>query len=202
MNLIQSSDSAKCKTWLESKPPSSVIYISFGSFDTDTLSPHQVSALTSALLSTKKPFLWIIRSSEQHKLPEDFVCDNKQGLILSWSQQLAVLAHESIRCFVTHCGWNSTLEALNRGVPMVAMPQWTDHPRNAKYVEDFWRVGVRARAREGFIDDFEIERCVQEVMEVERSGEMRENARRWKAAVEAAVREGVQIRGWKSLSSF
>ncbi|ONK65220.1 uncharacterized protein A4U43_C07F34910 [Asparagus officinalis] len=73
---------------------------------------------------------------------------------------------------------------------MVAMPQWTDQPTNAKYVEDFWRVGVRARAREGFIDDFEIERCVQEVMEGERSGEMRENARGWKAAVEAAVREG------------
>uniref|UniRef100_A0A6N2MPJ9 Anthocyanidin 3-O-glucosyltransferase n=1 Tax=Salix viminalis TaxID=40686 RepID=A0A6N2MPJ9_SALVM len=64
------------------------------------------------------------------------------GLIIKWCPQLQVLAHISVGCFVTHCGWNSTLievyitEALSLGVPMVAMPQWTDQPTNAKYITD------------------------------------------------------------------
>uniref|UniRef100_A0A3N7F902 Anthocyanidin 3-O-glucosyltransferase n=1 Tax=Populus trichocarpa TaxID=3694 RepID=A0A3N7F902_POPTR len=49
---------------------------------------------------------------------------------------------------MTHCGWNSTLEALSLGVPMVAMPQWTDQPTNAKYITDVWHVGVRVNVNE------------------------------------------------------
>ncbi|KAG5589098.1 hypothetical protein H5410_039612 [Solanum commersonii] len=54
----------------------------------------------------------------------------------------------SIGCFLTHCGWNSTLESISLGVPMVAIPQWTDQPTNAKLVKDVWEIGVRAKQDE------------------------------------------------------
>ena len=57
--------------------------------------------------------------------------------------QVEVLSHGSLGCFVTHCGWNSTMESLGSGVPMVAFPQWTDQGTNAKMVQDVWKTGVR-----------------------------------------------------------
>jgi pathogen-inducible salicylic acid glucosyltransferase len=91
---------------------------------------------------------------------------------------------------VTHCGWNSTTEGLSTGVPMVAVPPWSDQTTNAKYVEDLWRVGVRVQSdKEGVVRKEEIERCVREVMEGERSMEYRQNATRWKKA-KKAVSEG------------
>ena len=69
------------------------------------------------------------RESEESKLPRDFVMETSDiGLIIKWCPQLQVLAHKSVGYFMIHCGWNSTLEALSLGVPMVAMPQWTDQP--------------------------------------------------------------------------
>ena len=53
------------------------------------------------------------------------------------------LSHPAVGCFFTHCGWNSMVEALSLGVPMVAMPLWTDQTTNAKLIEDLWKVGVR-----------------------------------------------------------
>ncbi|EEE55201.1 hypothetical protein OsJ_03049 [Oryza sativa Japonica Group] len=57
-----------------------------------------------------------------------------------------VLAHAAVGCFVTHCGWNSTAEALAAGVPMVASPRWSDQRINTRFVVDVYRVGVRAPA--------------------------------------------------------
>ena len=67
---------------------------------------------------------------------------------MSWYLQLEVLTHKAIGSFMTHCGWNSTLEALSLGVPMVAMPQWTDQLTNAKFIVDVWKVGVRIKMNE------------------------------------------------------
>ncbi|CAI0459492.1 unnamed protein product [Linum tenue] len=94
--------------------------------------------------------------------------------------QLEVLDHHAVGCFVTHCGWNSTLEALSLGVPMVAMPQWTDQGTNAKYIEDVWKIGVRGV----------VEKCLREVMEGKKGEEMKSNAKKWKRVMEEAVSEG------------
>ncbi|KAK4381968.1 UDP-glycosyltransferase 74E2 [Sesamum angolense] len=73
------------------------------------------------------------------KLPRNFSEEtSEKGLIVSWCPQLEVLAHEAVACFITHCGWNSTLEGLSLGVPIVVMPQWTDQSTNAKFVTDVW----------------------------------------------------------------
>ena len=190
MNLEQAADYENCKQWLDSQPPASVVYISFGSFA--SLTQEQLSELASGLIASNKNFLWALRASEQQKLPWHFIKHlGDKGLVVSWSPQLAVLAHESVGCFVTHCGWNSTLEAISLGVPMVVVPQWTDQPTNAKYVEDVWGVGVRARAdKKRVIVGREIKRCIREVMDGKKSGEVKRNAKKWRELAEKAVSEG------------
>ncbi|KAK4412724.1 UDP-glycosyltransferase 74E2 [Sesamum alatum] len=178
-----------CTNWLSQKQPKSVIYISFGSLA--QLSIEQTQELARALTTLNKHFLWVVRSSELAKLPKNFSEEtSEKGLIVSWCQQLEVLAHHAVGCFVTHCGWNSTLEGLSLGVPMVAMPQWTDQSTNAKFVVDVWRVGVWARADEtGLVREGEICRCIEHVMEGD-GEEIRGNANKWKEMAREAVDEG------------
>ncbi|XP_027169418.1 UDP-glycosyltransferase 74C1-like [Coffea eugenioides] len=86
---------------------------------------------------------------------------------------------------------NSTLEAISLGVPMVALPQWSDRPTNAKFIESVWRVGVRAKRDEKMIvTREEIERCVREVMVGEKSDEIRINASKMGEQAKRAVANG------------
>ncbi|XP_073116585.1 crocetin glucosyltransferase 2-like [Elaeis guineensis] len=183
---------APCMQWLDSQPSKSVIYVSFGSMA--VLGPDQMAELAFGLLNSGKCFLWVVRSSETSKLPKNFIEDlsSERGLVVSWSPQIEVLSHEAIGCFLMHCGWNSIVEGISLGVaPMVGVPQWTDQPMNAKYIEDVWRIGVRARANEkGLVGREEVERCVRVVMEGERSEEIRRNARKWRELAKKAVGEG------------
>lgn len=188
VNIFKPADT--CMEWLQQHPPKSVIYVSFGSMA--TLEEQQMKELAISLNLTDKHFLWVVRSSEESKLPNNFAREmSEKGLIVSWCPQLEVLAHDAIGCFVTHCGWNSTLEALSLGVPMVAMPWWSDQSTNAKFVMDIWKMGIRACPDErNIVSHEEIVRCVKLVMEGERGEEMRENARKWKELGRGAVDEG------------
>ncbi|KAL7172927.1 hypothetical protein ACSBR2_032405 [Camellia fascicularis] len=114
-----------CMNWLEERPNGSVVYVSFGSLA--ELGVDQMEELAWGLGDSNYHFLWVVRSKEEAKLPKDFVREtSEKGLVVSWCPQLQVLAHKAVGCFVTHCGWNSTLEALSLGVPMVAM----DRPKH------------------------------------------------------------------------
>lgn len=184
--------------WLNSQEKhSSVIYVSFGSIS--ELSKPQMEELARALIQTHRPFLWVIREKMGHEKDlEDDQDDEmscmeelkKQGLIVPWCSQVEVLSHPSVGCFVTHCGWNSTLESLTSGIPMVAFPQWTDQTTNAKLVEDVLEVGVRVKVSEEegrLVKSEEFKRCVEEVMESEK---MRENAKKWRKLAVQAGKEG------------
>ncbi|CAA0839339.1 UDP-glycosyltransferase 74E2 [Striga hermonthica] len=151
--------------WLNQRHSKSVIYVSFGSLT--ELTAQQTEELTCALTACGKHFLWVVRLSEEPMLPLNFRHDvSDRGLVVSWAPQLEVLAHPAIGCFVTHCGWNSTLEGLCLGVPMVAMPQWTDQSTNAKLVRDVWGLGITATKDEcGLVRKEEIMSCVRRVME-------------------------------------
>ncbi|KAL0431181.1 UNVERIFIED_CONTAM: UDP-glycosyltransferase 75C1 [Sesamum radiatum] len=96
-------------------------------------------------------------------------------------------------CFLTHCGWNSSLESLVSGVPVVSFPQWSDQNTNAKLIQDFWRTGVSVRKPEdgGVVEADEIKRCLEIVMDSgERAEEMRRQARKWRDLAKEAAKEG------------
>lgn len=107
-----------CIEWLGQRAPRSVIYVSFGSMV--ELGAEQMEELVEGLRLSGYYFLWVVRPMEESKLPDGFL--SEKGLVVQWCPQLEVLADEVVGCFVTHCGWNSTLEALSLGVPMVGMP--------------------------------------------------------------------------------
>ncbi|KAK3416898.1 hypothetical protein EUGRSUZ_H02639 [Eucalyptus grandis] len=166
--------------WLDSKAPASVVYVSFGSLG--QISKRQAEELTYALLDCGEPIFWVIRAKqngEEEKDEDRLSCMQEleeKGMIVPWCSQLEVLSHPSLGCFLTHCGWNSTLESLAPGVPMVALPQWID------LIEGVWRTGVRMRPNEeGLMEAGEIRRCLETVMaDGERREEMRRNAAKWK----------------------
>ncbi|XP_058202399.1 UDP-glycosyltransferase 74F2-like isoform X2 [Rhododendron vialii] len=183
-------DPSVCLEWLSNKPKRSVVYVSFGSLS--NISPEQTEELARGLKGSNLYFLWVVRDSEEAKLPEHFVEETSdKGLVVGWSPQLEVLASEAVGCFFSHCGWNSTIEALSLGVPMVVMPQWTDQTTNAKFVQDVWKVGIRVKMDEkGVVGRKEVENCIREVMEGEKGKEMMENCIKWKVLAREAVCEG------------
>ncbi|EEF32575.1 flavonol 7-O-beta-glucosyltransferase UGT74F1 [Ricinus communis] len=179
-------------TWLSTKPTGSVVYVSFGSI-ANNLSEKQMEEVAWGLKRSNFYFLWVVKNSEEHKLPKGYVEEvAPKGLIVNWSPQVKILTNESIGCFFTHCGWNSTIEALSLGVPMVTLPQWSDQPTNSKFVEDVWRVGIRVKvdADNGIAKRDQIEYCIKEVMESVRGKEMKENSKKWKELAVEAISEG------------
>ena len=188
-NLFKSMTKA-CMSWLNERSVSSVVYVSFGSLA--ELDAEQMEEVAQGLRTSNYYFLWVVRESESNKLPKDFVKETSdRGLVISWCPQLEVLAHKSIGCFITHCGWNSTLEALSLGVPMVVMPRWTDQSTNAKFVTDIWKTGIKAQSDEnGIVRRDVIRQCISVVMEGEKGQEIRKNADKWKDLARHAFDEG------------
>nr|AKA44577.1 UGTPg20 [Panax ginseng] len=130
LNLFKP-DAEACIKWLNAKATGSVVYISFGSVA--NLAQDHMDELAWGLLNTNINFLWVVRETEQNKLPGNFNADaSEKGLVVSWCPQLEVLAHKAVGSFMTHCGWNSMLEALSLGMPMLVMPQRADQTTNAK----------------------------------------------------------------------
>ncbi|PWA51207.1 UDP-glycosyltransferase 74AF1 [Artemisia annua] len=189
INLLKPK-SIECMNWLKNKPKRSVVYLSFGSLIQP--GPEQMEEITSSLTDGEFSFLWAMKSSEEAKVPKEFLNgESKKGLVVTWCSQLEVLAHESIGCFVTHCGFNSILEAIGLGVPIVAIPQWSDQTTNAKYVEDVWCVGVRAKPdANGIVNRRALDECIREVMEGEKGNVIKNNVIKWRDSAKEAIGEG------------
>ncbi|KAJ8643850.1 hypothetical protein MRB53_005598 [Persea americana] len=159
---------SSCLTWLDQQPTSSVIYIAFGSFT--VFNPHQFQELAHGLELCGRPFLWVVRSDPTDgstpPYPDGFVervAD--RGLVVGWSPQQNVLAHPSVACFITHCGWNSTMEGLVNGVPMLCWPYFADQFLNQVYISDVWRVGLRMDPDgDGIVSRGEIKKKVEDLL--------------------------------------
>uniref|UniRef100_A0A0A8YVP0 Uncharacterized protein n=1 Tax=Arundo donax TaxID=35708 RepID=A0A0A8YVP0_ARUDO len=137
--------------WLDAREAMSVLYISFGS--QNSLRPEQMMELAATLELTGRPFLWAIRpparfddddagtSRSDRWLPEGFeerVRANGMGLLVhGWAPQLSILAHASIGAFLSHCGWNSVLESVAHGVPIIGWPLQADQFFNCKMLEEW-----------------------------------------------------------------
>nr|XP_043626294.1 UDP-glycosyltransferase 76G1-like [Erigeron canadensis] len=130
--------------WLNKQAPKSVVYISFGSVS--QVEEKDFLEIAHGLVDSKQPFLWVVRpgfvygSSWIEPLPDGLV-NEKMGRIVKWAPQQEVLAHEAIGAFWTHSGWNSTLESICEGVPMISSPFWGDQVLDARYMSDVSKVG-------------------------------------------------------------
>ncbi|EPS73117.1 hypothetical protein M569_01639, partial [Genlisea aurea] len=135
-----------CTGWLDSKPPGSVLYVSFGSYI--NTSKELMDELAHGLLLGEVNFVWAVRTGilingEAYSFPDGFEEKIKdKGLIIPWSNQLEVLSNPAVGGFLTHNGWNSTVESIWYGVPMICFPFTFDQPVNRKLVVDDWKIGI------------------------------------------------------------
>ncbi|KAL2893774.1 7-deoxyloganetin glucosyltransferase [Bienertia sinuspersici] len=162
-----------CLEWLDSHDPNSVVYVNFGSITVLTI--DQLVEFAWGLANSNRPFLWITRPDliieNSAVLPPEFLAETKErGLIAKWCDQNRVLAHPAIGGFLTHCGWNSTIESLINGVPMVCWPFFAEQHTNCWFCCNKWGIGMEIDAS---VKRSEVERQVRELMEGDKGKEMR-----------------------------
>lgn len=157
-----------CLNWLDQQATQSVIYVAFGS--TAVFDPEQFKELAMGLELSNRPFLWVVRSDSTHTeneaYPEGFH-DRvaTQGLIVAWAPQQRVLSHPSIACFVSHCGWNSTMEGVSNGVPFLCWPYFADQFFNQTYICDIWKIGLGfERDERGIVTREEIKNKMEQLL--------------------------------------
>ncbi|KAL3845217.1 hypothetical protein ACJIZ3_002620 [Penstemon smallii] len=188
---------AEIFAWLDNQPCESVLFICLGSGG--TLSSKQLIELAWGLEMSKQRFVFVVRKPTDASasgsyftsggnendpstyLPDGFVEKTRGiGLVVSsWAPQLAVLRHFSTGAFLSHCGWNSTLESLVHGVPIIAWPLYAEQRMNATMLVEEVKVAVKVEAEEGeeVIGRRTVERVVREVMEGEKGKGMRHRAK-------------------------
>ncbi|CAM0910165.1 unnamed protein product [Alopecurus aequalis] len=199
-DLFRRDDATAYMEWLDMKTARSVVYVSFGTIF--SVGKRQQEEMTRGLEATGRPYLWVRRKGAGEG--GDGGVENVNGVVVEWCDQVKVLSHPAVGCFVTYRGWNSTLEIVTRGVPMVAMPQWTDQPTVAWLVEARMGVGVRARVDgEGVVERGELQRCVDTVMDAgEAASGNRAQADRWmERANEAIAGGGTSERNLRAFAS-
>ncbi|XP_015865855.3 7-deoxyloganetin glucosyltransferase-like [Ziziphus jujuba] len=178
----------ECLKWLDTKEPNSVVYVNFGSIT--VMTAEQMIEFAWGLVSSNKTFLWIIRpdlvAGETAVLPAEFMAKTEErGLLASWCPQEQVLNHPAIGGFLTHSGWNSTLESLCAGVPMLCWPFFAEQQTNCRYCCKDWGIGMEI---ENDAKRDEIESLVRELMDGDKGKEMKKRALEWRnLALEAST---------------
>ncbi|KAL6594974.1 hypothetical protein ACP70R_048077 [Stipagrostis hirtigluma subsp. patula] len=166
-----------CLEWLDKQDVGSVLYVSFGSVA--SMDGNELLEAAWGLANSLSPFLWVIRpnsgqSSRQLSLPDGFEEETRgRGMVVTWAPQQDVLGHRAIGGFWTHNGWNSTLESICEGVPMICRPQFADQMINARYVQDVWKIGFKL---EGKLERRKVQKAVSLLLCDEEGREMRQRA--------------------------
>ncbi|XP_051198381.1 UDP-glycosyltransferase 75C1-like [Lolium perenne] len=182
-------DDARYMEWLDAKPADSVVYVSFGSLA--RMVPEQLDELLLGLEESGRPYLCVVRKDQVPEAETEPLL-SRNGMVVEWCDQVRVLAHAAVGCFITHCGWNSVLESVACGVPMVVVPQWSDQRINSWLVEREWRVGTRAVVgSDGVLRAAELRRCIGMAMRREgAAGDERSAATELKRRVVEALGKG------------
>ncbi|KAL0436162.1 UNVERIFIED_CONTAM: UDP-glycosyltransferase 87A2 [Sesamum radiatum] len=175
--------------WLNSKPPSSVLYVSLGSFL--SVSSAQMDENAKGLRDSGVTFLWVARG-ESTKLQEK--CGDG-GKVVAWCDQLKVLCHSSVGGFWTHCGWSSTLEGMYAGVPMITLPILADQTTTSKFIVEDWKIGwdgKRGVKGGDFLRSAHISEMVRRFMDLEsiERKEMTRRARELQVVAGGAILDG------------
>ena len=161
-------EDSTCLEWLDKQTSGSVIYVAFGSITKVNL--KQLEELALGLELTGQPFLWVVRSNFMSgslaKFPDGFT-DRvaERAKFVEWAPQEKVLAHPSVVCFMSHCGWTSTLEGLSMGVPFLCWPYFADQFCNKNYICDVWKIGLAlAQDGDGIVTRHEISRKIKTLL--------------------------------------
>lgn len=208
---VQPSTSGKeILDWLNKQPRESVLYVSFGSGG--TLSAKQIVELALGLELSQQRFIWVVRppvendvsgsyfsvgidsSDGQDFLPDGFLArTQKIGLLVPmWAPQAEILAHQSVGGFLTHCGWNSALESIINGVPMIAWPLYAEQKMNATMLTEELGVAVRSKEMpsERVVERDEIEMMVRKIMVDKEGYAIRNKVKELQLSAEKASNKG------------
>ncbi|CAL0302958.1 unnamed protein product [Lupinus luteus] len=189
-------DEHGCLSWLDSQPSQNVVLLSFGSLG--RFKKNQLKEIAIGLEKSERRFLWVVRSefdeeSLEELLPEGFLerIKEKGMVVKNWAPQAAILSHDSVGGFVTHCGWNSVLEAVCEGVPMVAWPLYAEQKLNRVVLVKEMKVALALEeCEDGFVSATELGERVKELMNSEKGKEIRERILNMKVSAVEARAEG------------
>ncbi|KAL5701821.1 7-deoxyloganetin glucosyltransferase [Ranunculus cassubicifolius] len=176
-----------CLKWLDSRQTNSVLYVNFGSIT--VMTSEQLLEFAWGLANSKYPFLWVIRPDlvigETAILPPEFTEETAdRGMISGWCPQEQVLCHSSIGGFLTHSGWNSTMDAICGGVPFISWPFFGDQQTNCRSSCTCWGIGMEI---DNNVKRDILEALVRELMEGEKGKKMKEKAMEWKKNAEMSA---------------
>ncbi|KAF5177652.1 Udp-glycosyltransferase 88b1 [Thalictrum thalictroides] len=197
----------ECLSWLDSQPSRSVVFLCFGSLG--LFSKAQLVEIAIGLEKSGQRFLWVVRSPPTEDktnhflappepdlsvlLPEGFLDRTKdRGLVLKlWAPQVEVLNHESVGGFVTHCGWNSVLEAVCGNVPMIAWPLYAEQRLNKVFLVEGLKLALpMEEVKDGFVSACEVEKRVKQLMESDEGKVVREQTSKMSEGAKVAMSEG------------
>ncbi|XP_024027539.1 UDP-glycosyltransferase 88A1-like [Morus notabilis] len=190
----------ECLEWLDSQPRQSVVFLCFGSLG--VFSEEQLHEIAVGLERSGQRFFWVVRNPSSASpewnldslLPQGFLDRTKdRGLVVkNWAPQVEVLRHDSVGGFVTHCGWNSVLEAICAGVPMVAWPLYAEQRLNRVVLVEEIKIALPMKESDGgFVSASEVEKRVTELMtSSENGGSLRKRALVMKDEARAALSDG------------
>ncbi|KAJ0901204.1 putative 7-deoxyloganetin glucosyltransferase [Helianthus annuus] len=177
-----------CLNWLDKHDPKTVIYVSIGSLATMTV--EQLLEIWHGVVNSEKPFLWVRRPGsitggyDESKVPPELLERTKEiGCIVEWAPQEDVLAHPAIGGFLTHSGWNSTIESIAEGVPMVCWPYFVDQQVNSRFVEEVWKMGVDMKDT---CDRLRVEKAVRDIMD-SKHNVFTQHARTWESLAKESI---------------
>ncbi|XP_076891415.1 zeatin O-glucosyltransferase-like [Bidens hawaiensis] len=193
----------KTLEWLDKQAQDSVIYVAFGS--TTSFSNEQIQELASGLEKSGQKFIWVLRDADKGdifkgesrniELPKGFEerVEGKGLVVREWAPQLEVLAHVTTGGFMSHCGWNSSMESITMGVPIAAWPMHSDQPRNATFITEVLKTGVNVGdwgCGGDVITSSVIEKTIRLLMDSDEGNEMRKRAKKIGEDVKQSVEEG------------
>ncbi|XP_031256869.1 UDP-glycosyltransferase 90A1-like [Pistacia vera] len=192
--------------WLDQKLEhrSSVLYVAFGS--QADISPEQLKEMAKGLEESKVSFLWVIRK-EASELEDGFEERVKErGIVVrEWVDQREILTHQSVKGFLSHCGWNSVMESICAAVPILAWPIMAEQPLNARLVVEELKIGVRVETSNGSVRGFVkwegLEKMVKELMEGEMGKESRKRVNEYSEMAKKAMEEE-KGSSWRTLETI
>ncbi|RZC72393.1 hypothetical protein C5167_035550 [Papaver somniferum] len=196
-----------CMTWLDKQPEKSVVYVSFGSIA--MVSREQWLEIWYGLVNSGHRFLWVKRpdsllakdDEESHVQAEAELIEatKERGYTVEWAPQEEVLNHSSVGGFFTHSGWNSTLESMVAGVPMVCWPHLADQQINSRYVSEVWKIGMDMKDN---CNRLTVEKLIRDLMDVKREELMKSTAKVADMARQSKGSDGSSYRNYEGLLQF